>query len=77
MFGERAASRLLVAEQEHRLGRLRCRLCAGEKGMGKKGKPLHFKGSIFHRIIPQFMLQVWTLRLAALQAASALPRPCA
>ena len=25
--------------------------------MGKKGKPLHFKGSTFHRIIPQFMLQ--------------------
>lgn len=32
-------------------------LCTGEKGEGKKGKPLHFKGSIFHRIIPQFMIQ--------------------
>ncbi|KAL7537737.1 hypothetical protein ACHAXR_009188, partial [Thalassiosira sp. AJA248-18] len=32
-------------------------LCTGEKGMGKKGKPLHFKGSGFHRIIPNFMLQ--------------------
>jgi peptidylprolyl isomerase len=32
-------------------------LCTGEKGMGKSGKPLHFKGSIFHRIIPQFMIQ--------------------
>jgi len=32
-------------------------LCTGEKGEGKKGKPLHYKGSIFHRIIPQFMLQ--------------------
>ena len=31
---------------------------AGEKGEGKSGKPLHFKGSVFHRIIPQFMLQV-------------------
>jgi hypothetical protein len=30
---------------------------AGEKGVGKSGKPLHFKGSNFHRIIPQFMLQ--------------------
>lgn len=29
----------------------------GEKGIGKRGKPLHYKGSIFHRIIPQFMLQ--------------------
>ena len=32
-------------------------LCTGEKGTGKRGKPLHYKGSIFHRIIPQFMLQ--------------------
>merc|ERR1712196_16794 len=26
-------------------------------GMGKKGKPLHYKGSVFNRIIPNFMLQ--------------------
>ena len=32
-------------------------LCTGEKGVGKSGKPLHYKGSVFHRIIPQFMLQ--------------------
>jgi peptidylprolyl isomerase len=32
-------------------------LCTGEKGMGKAGKPLHFKGSLFHRIIPNFMAQ--------------------
>ena len=25
--------------------------------MGQKGKPLHFKGSAFHRIIPKFMAQ--------------------
>ncbi len=32
-------------------------LCTGEKGQGKSGTPLHFKGSKFHRVIPQFMLQ--------------------
>ena len=32
-------------------------LCTGEKGIGKSGKPLHFKGSIFHRVIRDFMLQ--------------------
>merc|ERR1712216_669951 len=32
-------------------------LCTGEKGQGKEGKPLHFKGSAFHRVIPKFMCQ--------------------
>jgi len=32
-------------------------LCTGEKGLGKAGKPLHFKGCPFHRIIKQFMVQ--------------------
>ena len=31
-------------------------LCTGEKGIGQTyGKPLHFEGSSFHRIIPDFM----------------------
>lgn len=29
-------------------------LCTGEKGMGQAGKPLHYKGSIFHRVIPSY-----------------------
>ena len=32
-------------------------LCTGEKGKGASGKPLHYKGSSLHRIIPEFMAQ--------------------
>uniref|UniRef100_A0A7N0ZS05 Peptidyl-prolyl cis-trans isomerase n=1 Tax=Kalanchoe fedtschenkoi TaxID=63787 RepID=A0A7N0ZS05_KALFE len=29
------------------------RACTGEKGIGQSGKPLHYKGSIFHIVLPQ------------------------
>ncbi|GFH20322.1 PPIase cyclophilin-type domain-containing protein, partial [Haematococcus lacustris] len=32
-------------------------LCTGERGVGKSGKKLHYKGSFLHRIIPEFMAQ--------------------
>ena len=32
-------------------------LATGEAGVGNSGKPLHYKGSAFHRIIPGFMAQ--------------------
>jgi len=34
----------------------RC-LCTGEKGTDSKGNKLHFKGSSFHRVVPNFLLQ--------------------
>ena len=35
-------------------------LCTGEKGVGTQGKPLHYKGSKFHRVIPQ--VRCWCSR---------------
>jgi cyclophilin family peptidyl-prolyl cis-trans isomerase len=32
-------------------------LCTGEKGMGRLGKPLCYKGSKVHRIVPNFCVQ--------------------
>eukprot|EP00933_Yihiella_yeosuensis_P064788 TRINITY_DN6830_c0_g1_i3.p1 TRINITY_DN6830_c0_g1~~TRINITY_DN6830_c0_g1_i3.p1 ORF type:complete len:358 (-),score=76.58 TRINITY_DN6830_c0_g1_i3:326-1399(-) len=32
-------------------------LCTGSRGIGRRQKPLHYKGNIFHRIIPNFMIQ--------------------
>jgi len=33
-------------------------LCTGEKGLGKKtGKPLHYSGTVFHRVVKDFMVQ--------------------
>jgi len=32
-------------------------LCTGIRGQGRRGFPLHYRGSPFHRIIPNFMIQ--------------------
>lgn len=32
-------------------------LCDGSAGVGSLGAPLHYKGSYFHRVIPDFMAQ--------------------
>ena len=32
-------------------------LCTGEKGKGLSGKNLHYKGNLFHRIVPKLMIQ--------------------
>lgn len=32
-------------------------LCTGEKGIGDRGKDLHYKGCFFHRVVPNFMVQ--------------------
>lgn len=34
----------------------RC-LITGERGQGRRGKPLHYRGCLFHRIVPNFVIQ--------------------
>jgi peptidylprolyl isomerase len=59
-IGDKAAGRItfeLFADVVPKTAENFRALCTGEKGMGKQGKPLHYKGSRFHRIIQQFMCQ--------------------
>lgn len=46
----------LYADTPNTSENFRC-LCTGERGVGKSGKPLHYKGSRFHRVIQGFMAQ--------------------
>jgi peptidylprolyl isomerase len=59
-IGERPAGRIvfeLFADVVPKTAENFRALCTGEKGAGASGKPLHYKGSRFHRIIQQFMCQ--------------------
>ena len=59
-IGKKAAGRIIMELRSDVVPKtaenFRC-LCTGEKGRGKAGKNLHFLNSVFHRIIPDFMLQ--------------------
>ena len=41
-----------------------------KKGMGQSGKPLHFKGSAFHRVIPGFPQRVGCIAAELCDSAS-------
>ncbi len=59
-IGERPAGRIvfeLFADVVPKTAENFRALCTGEKGVGKSGKALHYKGSRFHRVIQQFMCQ--------------------
>ncbi|TXG51663.1 hypothetical protein EZV62_024187 [Acer yangbiense] len=42
-------------------------LCTGENGIDTVGKPLHYKGSSFHHVIPRYMVHgTWSMEETSL-----------
>ncbi|XP_046402904.1 peptidyl-prolyl cis-trans isomerase D-like [Ischnura elegans] len=60
MIGDEKAGRIVLELFKNVLPKtvenFRC-LCTGEKGIGIMGRPLHYKGSVFHKAITQFIIQ--------------------
>lgn len=46
---------------------------AGEKGTSSSGAKLHYQGSVFHRIIPGFMLQGGTAHVGDTRVDPTVP----
>ncbi|KAG2385875.1 hypothetical protein C9374_003024 [Naegleria lovaniensis] len=60
-IGDENVGRIIMKLYKHIVPKtaenFRC-LCTGEKGIGKETKkPLHFKGTLFHRVVPGFIIQ--------------------
>ena len=57
-IGGEAAGRLVIelfSDSTPKIAENFRALCTGEKGIGKNGKPLHYKGMTFHHVIPRSM----------------------
>ena len=59
-IGGQPAGRIIMepfADTTHRTAENFRALCTCEKATGRSGKPLHYKGPGFHRVVPNLMCQ--------------------